>query len=101
LSPGEHSAHALFKQIGGVHTVVSTHLPPVWHVCTLLLLQRLSFGAHSPSQLPPAQTYMHGVFPTQLPETSQVCAMFGASGLHRADPGTHAPTHVEVVGEQT
>lgn len=101
LLPVEHSTHVLPSQMGGVHTVVSAQLPPVWHVCTLLLKQRLSFGVHTPVQLPPAQVNVHGASPPQLPAASQVCATFGASGLQRAAPGTHDPVHVELVGEQT
>jgi hypothetical protein len=87
-------------QRGGLQTWLSTHLPPDWQVWTLLLLQRLSPGTHSPSQLPPAQTKRHMVSPLQLPLASQTCAVSRASGLQRREPGSHVPTQAVPPVEQ-
>jgi hypothetical protein len=67
----------------------------------LLLLQRLSPGMHSPSQLPPAQTNRHIMSPPQLPFASHACAVPSASGLQRRDPGSQVPTHTVLPVEQT
>ena len=101
VSPGVHSAQALLRHTGGAQTWVSTQLPPIWHVCTLLLVQRFSPGAHSPAQVPSLQTNWHIVSPPQLPFASQTCAEPGACGVQRRELGSQTPAQAGLPEVQT